>query len=90
MKTLLLKLLRDIKTSIGGFISIIFVIGIGSAFFSGLLNSVNSVDNLINNYYEQQNFMDYIAYFKGVSEEEILKYRDNENIEQLELRHSFE
>lgn len=89
MKTLLLKLLRDIKTSIGGFISIIFVIGIGSAFFSGLLNSVNSVDNLIGNYYEQQNFMDYIAYFKGVSEEEILKYRDNENIEQLELRHSF-
>ncbi len=90
MKTLLLKLLRDIKTSIGGFISIIFVIGIGSAFFSGLLNSVNSVDNLINNYYEQQNFMDYIAYFKGVSEEEILKYRDNENIKQLELRHSFD
>ena len=34
--------------------------------------------------------MDYIAYFKGVSEEEILKYRDNENIEQLELRHSFD
>lgn len=90
MKNLFLKLLRDIKASIGGFISIIFVIGIGASFFSGLLNSVSSVNNMMNNYYENQNFMDYIAYFIGVNEEEISLYKNNENIEKLELRHSFD
>lgn len=90
MRTLLLKLFRDIKTSIGGFISIMFVIGIGSAFFSGLLNSVSSVDNMINEYYQNQNFMDYIAYFRGVTKEEISPYEENENIDDIELRHSFD
>ena len=90
MKILLIKLFRDIKKSIGGFISIMFVIGIGSAFFSGLLNSVKSVDNLMNNYYEQQNFMDYIAYFRGISYEEIKKYNDSSKINDIELRHSFD
>ncbi|EIA25435.1 hypothetical protein SFBSU_006G128 [Candidatus Arthromitus sp. SFB-mouse-SU] len=64
MRVLLLKLFRDIKTSLGGFISIIFVIGVGSVFFSGLSNSVSSVRNLIENYYENQKFMDYTAYFQ--------------------------
>ena len=67
MKNLFLKLFRDIKSSIGGFVSIMFVIGIGAAFFSGLLNSSKSVDNLISTYYESQNFSDYVAYFRGIS-----------------------
>lgn len=90
MKILLLKLFRDIKASIGGFISIIFVIGVGTAFFSGLLNSVTSVDNLIKDYYLTQNFMDYNAYFKGVSENDILKYKVDHGIDEIELRHTFD
>lgn len=88
MRVLFLKLFRDIKTSLGGFISIIFVIGIGSVFFSGLSNSVSSVRNLIENYYENQNFMDYTAYFKQLYPEEIEAYKSNEKIKEIELRYT--
>lgn len=90
MGILLVKLFRDIKKSIGGFISIIFVIGIGSAFFSGLLNSVNSVDNLIKKYYDSQNFMDYIGYFTEVNEQDVKSSSSTYNIEDMEFRYSFD
>ena len=89
MRTLLLKLFRDIKTSISGFISIIFVIGVGAAFFSGLSNSIKSLDVLINNYYETQNLMDYTAYFSKVNLEYISATIEKNNINDFELRHTF-
>lgn len=88
MRVLLLKLFRDIKTSLGGFISIIFVIGIGSVFFSGLSNSVSSVRNLIENYYENQKFMDYTAYFSQLYSDDIEAYRSNEKIKEIKLRYT--
>lgn len=90
MKSLLLKLFRDIKSSIGGFISIMFVIGIGAAFFSGLLNSSKSVDNLISTYYENQNLMDYVAYFRGINPEDLEFLNTNDDIQKFELRYSFD
>lgn len=90
MKSLLLKLFRDIKSSIGGFVSIMFVIGIGAAFFSGLLNSSKSVDNLISTYYENQNFSDYVAYFRGISSEDLEFLNSNKDIDDFELRYSFD
>lgn len=88
MRVLLLKLFRDIKTSLGGFISIIFVIGIGSVFFTGLSNSVTSVRDLIGNYYKNQEFMDYTAYFRQVYSEDLEAYKSNNKIDKLELRHT--
>lgn len=88
MRVLLLKLFRDIKTSLGGFISIIFVIGVGSVFFSGLSNSVSSVRNLIENYYENQKFMDYTAYFSQLYSDDIEAYRSNEKIKEIKLRYT--
>ena len=88
MRILLLKLFRDIKTSLGGFISIIFVIGIGSVFFTGLSNSVTSVRDLVGNYYKDQKFMDYTAYFRQVYPEDLESYKSNDKIDKLELRHT--
>lgn len=90
MKNLFLKLFRDIKSSIGGFVSIMFVIGIGAAFFSGLLNSSKSVDNLISTYYESQNFSDYVAYFRGISNEDLEFLNSNKDVSDFELRYSFD
>lgn len=90
MKTLLLKLFRDIKVSIGGFISIIFVIGIGSSFFTGMSSSTKSIENLVNKYYTEYNFLDYVGYFNGVTYEDLELYKDNKDIEDFELRHSFD
>ncbi len=87
MKTLLLKLFRDIKMSIGGFISIIFVIGIGSMFFTGLSSSTTSIKNLVDKYYEDYNFSDYTAYFSSVTYEDLENIK---NIDKIELRHSFD
>lgn len=90
MKTLLLKLFRDIKISIGGFISIIFVIGIGSSFFTGLSSSTRSIDDLVNEYYTEYNFLDYVGYFEGVTYDDLISYEDNKEIQDFELRHSFD
>ena len=52
------RLFRDIKMSLGQFISILLVIAVGSYFFAGMLESSKSIGNQMDDFYKSQNFAD--------------------------------
>ncbi|WP_027702574.1 ABC transporter permease [Metaclostridioides mangenotii] len=59
MKNVLTKdILRDIKGSIGRFLSILFIVALGVAFFSGIKISPIVMKDTTDNYYDEYNLMD--------------------------------
>jgi putative ABC transport system permease protein len=59
MKNVLTKdILRDIKGSIGRFLSILFIVALGVAFFSGIKISPIVMKDTTDNYYNEYNLMD--------------------------------
>ncbi len=52
----MLKTLRDIRETIGSFISIVAVIIIGCFFFAGITAGSNGVTDQVNDYYESSNY----------------------------------
>lgn len=52
----MLKTLRDIRETIGSFISIVAVIIIGCFFFSGITAGSNAVTRQVNDYYDSQHY----------------------------------
>lgn len=59
MKNVLTKdILRDIKGSLGRFLSILFIVALGVAFFSGIKISPIVMKNTTDSYYDKYNLMD--------------------------------
>lgn len=58
-KSLLKNTFREIKHTKARFISIMAIIALGVGFFSGIKSTVPSMYNLAENYYKDQNLMDY-------------------------------
>ena len=57
-KSLLKDTTREIKKSLGRFFSILFIVAIGVAFFSGVKISSPSMKNTADNYYDNSNLFD--------------------------------
>ena len=71
MKLLFLKLLRDIRNSLGQFLSILAVLAVGCYFFAGMLESNKLIGDSVEDFYTEQNFADATATFLFVSENAI-------------------
>ena len=56
MKYIMLKTLRDIRDTIGSFISIIVVIIVGCFFFAGITSGSNAVTKQVRDYYASSNY----------------------------------
>lgn len=56
MKYIMLKTLRDIRDTIGSFISIVAVIVIGCFFFAGITAGSNAVTRQVRDYYDSSNY----------------------------------
>ncbi len=54
MKYIMLKTLRDIRETIGSFISILLVLFIGCLFFAGVAEGSSSTTNQVHDYYDSQ------------------------------------
>ena len=63
----MLKTFRDIRETIGSFISIVAVIIIGCFFFSGITAGSNAVTNQVEDYYSSQNYASARAEFMYVN-----------------------
>lgn len=78
-KIFLKKTLRDLKSNIRQFLSIIFIIGIAVTLFVGLQANYQSLNNRVNSMYERGNMSDiYVTYDLFNSED-----NDEDNIKEL-------
>ena len=63
MKYIMLKTFRDIRETIGSFISIVAVIIIGCFFFAGITAGSAAITNQVHDYYSLSNYATWRAYY---------------------------
>ncbi|GLC31762.1 FtsX-like permease family protein [Clostridium omnivorum] len=90
MKKLIVRLLRDIKMSLGQFISIVLILAVGSMMFTGMFGAIKGLSSWVDNYYTDQNLADGWSYFKGISQSEIDDLSKENKASTLEGRYTFE
>lgn len=83
-------MIRDIFNNKGKFISIVLILAVGSFMFSGLLGSIRNIQDTVNNFYEDQNMADIWAYYSGITENNLNEYRQQDDIDEVEGRYSFQ
>ena len=66
MGKLLLRMLREIKGSLGQFLSLVLVIAVGSFMFAGLFATISSIRASVDEYYEEQDMADIWVRFNGI------------------------
>ncbi|MCF6463740.1 ABC transporter permease [Clostridium sp. Cult1] len=83
-KALIKDILRDIKKSLGRFLSITAIIALGVAFFTGLKISPEDMKKTADKYYDDYNLMDIriISTF-GLTEDDLKETKKTEGIEQV-------
>ena len=75
------SVVRDIKNSLGRFISIAAIIALGVSLFSGLKVSQRTMINTADEYFEKNNFYDYkIVSTLGFDEESVYDFVKNDSI----------
>lgn len=80
-KSLLKNTFREIKNTKARFISIMAIIALGVGFFAGIKATVPSMYNLAENYYKEQNLMDYrLVSTVGFDEEDIKAVEKTEGV----------
>ena len=80
-KSLLKNTFREIKNSKARFISIMAIIALGVGFFAGIKATVPSMYNLAENYYKEQNLMDYrLVATVGFDEDDIKAVEKTEGV----------
>lgn len=91
-KTALLKdTVREIKKSLGRFLSIFAIVGIGVAFFAGVRDSVPVMKNTADGYYDDYNFMDMkVMSTIGMTKEDSKAMKDIKGVEGVYASHSMD
>ena len=80
-KSLLKNTFREIKNTKARFISIMAIIALGVGFFAGIKATVPSMYNLAENYYKEQNLMDYrLVSTVGFDEDDIKAVANTEGV----------
>lgn len=87
MKKLNVKLLRDLKHSLGQFIAITLVIFIGAFFFAGFSTFAGNLNDYANMYFSESNLADLWAYFINVTPTQLDTLKDIEGIEDINGRY---
>ena len=76
---------REIKKSISRFISILLIVVLGVAFFSGIRSSMPAMQNTADAVYDKENFMDIrVAGTLGLTENDLEALREIEGVEEVE------
>lgn len=92
IKTALLKdIFRDIRKSLGRFLSITLIIALGVAFFTGLTIAPEDMKRTADKYYDDYNLMDIrIVSNLGLTEDDLEEVRKIEGIETVEAAYSLD
>lgn len=76
---------REIKKSISRFVSILLIVVLGVAFFSGIRSSMPAMQNTADAVYDKENFMDIrVAGTLGLTENDLEAIREIEGVEEVE------
>ncbi len=87
---LFLKLLRDIKQSMGQFIAITIVIAVGAFFYAGLVTYSNTLSAYTKNYFQEHHLSDLNVYYSQLSKNDVTRLRKIEGIDKIEGRYTFD
>lgn len=88
--TLFKKMIRDIMSSKGQFVSITIVIFLGAFFFTGLSSGSRLLTEYSDSYYSKNNLSDLWLYYSNISEDELSELNRIEAVEDYELRFTFQ
>lgn len=88
MKILSLKLLRDMKQSVGQFIAIVLVIAVGAFFYTGLVTLSDNLSAYTKGYFQEHNLSDLNVYYGEISAEDVADLRSIEGIHHIEGRYT--
>lgn len=80
------KLLRDIKQSIGQFLSFVLVIAVGSFFYTGLVTLSDNLSAYKKDYFQTHNLSDLYVYYDRILKSDIEKISKVEGINKAEGR----
>ena len=90
MKHLLLRSIREIRSTKAQFISIIIIIAIGSAIFTGLFSTVHLIETWLDDYYTETNFADGWVYVSPVDANQIDEFQAANQALTIEGRQSYQ
>ncbi len=88
MKKLLVRMLREIKSNFGQFLSIVMIIAIGSMLFSGMFAAIRAMDDSVETYYEDQHMADLWLTFQNAGPDDVEKLLMQRDVETAEGRYT--
>ncbi|MDQ0114243.1 putative ABC transport system permease protein [Paenibacillus harenae] len=87
---LFLKLVRDIKQSIGQFIALVLVVAVGAFFYAGLITYSNNLSAYTTGYFKDHNLSDLNVYYSHISKDDIAVLSEIQGINKIEGRYTFD
>lgn len=90
MMKLFLKLLRDIKQSIGQFLAFVLVIAVGAFFYAGLFTLSGNLSDYTRAYYTAHNLSDLNVYYDHISKQDVTNLSENQGINKIEARYTLD
>lgn len=87
---LFLKLVRDIKQSIGQFIALVLVVAVGAFFYAGLITYSNNLSSYSTGYFKDHNLSDLHVYYNQISKDDVAVLSEIEGINKIEGRYTFD
>ncbi|WP_339371283.1 ABC transporter permease [Paenibacillus elgii] len=90
MKLLSLKLVRDIRQSIGQFIAIVSVIAVGAFFYAGLITYSDILSAYTKAYFKEHNLSDLNVYYSQISTNDVARLSEIEGINKIEGRYTLD
>lgn len=84
MKAFQRDFFREIGKNRGRFLSVLFIVMLGAAFFSGIRSSKNDMYRSADRYYDRTDFMDIrVVSTQGLTEEDLEDMRNTEGVEKV-------
>ncbi|RAV21706.1 ABC transporter permease [Paenibacillus contaminans] len=90
MMKLCIKLVRDIRQSIGQFIAIVLVIAVGAFFYAGLITYSDNLNAYTKAYFTEHNLSDLNVYYSHISKDEVAGLSEIEGIKKIEGRYTLD
>ncbi|WP_166244762.1 ABC transporter permease [Paenibacillus turpanensis] len=87
---LFIKLIRDIRHSIGQFVAFVLVIAVGAFFYAGLVTYSDNLSAYSEDYFKKHNLSDLTVYYDQISKNDVAGLGKIEGIKKIEGRYTFD
>ncbi|KEQ24956.1 ABC transporter permease [Paenibacillus tyrfis] len=87
---LVIKLLRDIKQSIGQFVAFVLVVAVGAFFYTGLVTLSDNLSAYTKVYFKEHHLSDLNIYYSQISKQDVARLSEMEGINKIEGRYTFD